>query len=311
MRIPLAMIGIALLASPLFAENPAAPFTIQQTGQGFQRLSDAVAAIGEGSATILIAAGTYRQCAVQDAGDIRYQAVMPGSAIFDGVACEGKAALVLGGRAATVEGVVFRNIRVADDNGAGIRLERGDLTVRQSMFLNSQQGILTASNPAGRITVEFSTFAGLGLCPEGGSCAHSIYVGTYGALAVRNCRFERGTGGHYVKSRAARIAVTDSSFDDSAGRATNYMIDLPAGATGEISGNVFVQGKDKENYSAFIAVGAEEIEHSSAGLAIRGNTASLASGLDRRTSFVADWSHDSLTLADNVLGKGLKAFETR
>ncbi len=63
-------------------------------------------------------------------------------------------------------------------------------------------------------------------------------------------RFEEGRGGHYVKSRAARVEIASSSFDDARGKATNYMIDLPGGAVGQISNNWFVQGRDKENYSA-------------------------------------------------------------
>ena len=124
-------------------------------------------------------------------------------------------------------------------------------------------------------------------------------------------RFEEGRGGHYVKSRAARADIASSSFDDARGRATNYMIDLPEGAVGQISNNWFVQGSDKENYSAFIAVAAEGAEHSSAGLAIVGNDARLAPGVDRDTTFVADWSGDTLALGENALGEGLKRFEKR
>jgi len=115
-------------------ETAAAPFTIEETGEGFGTLAEAVAGIGGGAGTILIAPGTYRQCAVQNGGRIVYRAVEPGTAIFDGAACEGKAALVLGGRAASVEGLIFQNIRVPDANGAGIRLEAGSLLVRESLF---------------------------------------------------------------------------------------------------------------------------------------------------------------------------------
>ena len=124
-------------------------------------------------------------------------------------------------------------------------------------------------------------------------------------------RFEEGRGGHYLKSRAARADIASSSFDDARGKATNYMIDLPEGAAGQISNNWFVQGEDKENYSAFIAVAAEDILHSSAGLAIVGNDARLAPGVDRTTIFVADWSGDRLALGENALGPGLKRFERR
>jgi hypothetical protein len=89
------------------------------------------------------------------------------------------------------------------------------------------------------------------------------------------------------------------------------MIDLPEGAVGQISNNWFVQGEDKENYSAFIAVAAEGKTHSSAGLAIVGNDARLATGVERETTFVADWSGDALALGENALGPGLKRFERR
>ena len=49
--------------------------------------------------------------------------------MFDGGACEGKATLVLRGRSARVDGLVFTHVRVADGNGAGIRIEQGDLEV--------------------------------------------------------------------------------------------------------------------------------------------------------------------------------------
>ncbi|MCA1748784.1 MAG: right-handed parallel beta-helix repeat-containing protein [Parasphingopyxis sp.] len=311
MRIFLVAMLAALAVAPPIAAQRQAPFTIAETGEGFARLQDAVDAIGGGQGTIAIAAGRYRQCAVQDHGGIHYRANSPGSAVFSGAACEGKAALVLRGRSARVEGLVFEGIAVADRNGAGIRIEEGDLEVLDSVFRDSQQGILSASDPDATIRIDRSTFSGLGRCDEDYSCAHSIYVGGYGALEVTRSRFERGRGGHYVKSRAARVRIADSSFDDSRGSATNYMIDLPAGATGLIAGNVFVQGRDKENYSAFIAVGAEDIRNASAGLEIGGNSAGFVPGLSRASVFVADWTGEPLRLAQNSLAPGLTPFERR
>jgi hypothetical protein len=256
-------------------------------------------------------AARFVDCAVQQSGDIAYVAAVPGQAVLDGVACDGKAALVLRGRKARVEGLVFANIRVADRNGSGIRLEHGDLTVSQSWFRDSEQGILSGNDSASTITIDKSTFTRLGTCEGAGGCAHSIYVGDYGALTVTRSRFEAGRGGHYVKSRSAQVTILDSSFDDSAGQGTNYMIDLPAGASGRIGGNWFVQGRDKENYSAFIAVGAEQIRHSSAGLTIFGNDARFATGITRQSTFVADWTGETLAIGDNALGEGLTPFESR
>lgn len=307
----LAALAAAALPAAITAQGARAPFTVVESGRGYASLQQAVEAIGDGQGTIAIASGTYRQCAVQEAGTVTYVADEPGSAIFDKATCEGKAALVLRGSAARISGVVFRGMAVPDKNGAGIRLEQGDLTVAQVWFLDSQQGILTADDPEGTIVIDKSTFSGLGNCENEDGCAHSLYVGDYGRLRVTRSRFERGTGGHYLKARARVVEVAANSFDDSAGRATNYMIDLPEGATGQITNNWFVQGRDKENYSAFIAVGAEEVSHSSDGLQIAGNDARFAPDVRRSSAFVADWTGASLALGPNDLGIGLKPFEKR
>jgi hypothetical protein len=230
--------------------------------------------------------------------------------VFDGVTCEGKAALVLRGRSADISGLVFQNMSVPDFNGAGIRLEHGNLTVAQSWFRDSQQGILTGEDPNGRIVIDKSTFTRLGTCEGAGGCAHSIYIGDYGHLRVTRSRFEQGRGGHYVKARATRVDIASSSFDDTGGRQTNYMIDLPAGSTGQITNNWFVQGTNKENYSALIAVGAEDRRHSSDGLQIAGNDARLAPKANG-TTFVADWSGDRVVIGENTIGQGIKRFEKR
>lgn len=301
-----------LLATPTAsALTPSLPsFIVKASGERFNTLQQAVAALRGGDGTILITPDRLADCAVIEGGRVTIQAITPSTVVFDGGACEGKATLVLRGASATVDGIVFQNIRVPDRNGAGIRLEHGDLNVTHSTFRNSEQGILTADDAAGTITIERSTFSGLGGCPDG-MCSHSIYVGGYGKLVVSRVRFERGTGGHYIKSRAPVNDVVDSSFDDSAGRATNYMIDLPSGSTGTIARNVFVQGRDKENYSAFIAVAAETRDNPSTGLLIDDNTASIAPGVSRKTYFVADWSHERLTLGANRLGVGVQPIETR
>jgi hypothetical protein len=298
------------LAAPLAAQNERAPFLVEESGQSFWRLDEAVKSIGNGNGTITIGPAVVQQCAVQGEGEITYRAAQPGTVVFDGVSCEGKAALVFRGRAAHVEGIIFQNMRVPDTNGAGIRLEKGDLTVENSIFRNSEQGILTAQDPSASISVNRSTFSGLGGCP-GGRCSHSIYIGDFASLTVTHSRFERGTGGHYVKSRAARAEISDNSFDDTRGHETNYMIDLPAGAVGSITRNQFVQGKDKENYSAFIAVGAENRTNRSQGLVIANNDASIAPGVSRGSTFVVDWTHEPLKISQNRLGSGLALFATR
>lgn len=301
---------VLALAAPASAQS-GAPFTIAETGQGFATIDEAVTAVRDGDATILIAPGTYRQCTVQSGGRITYKAVRAGTAIFENTACEDKATFVLRGRGSTVDGLVFRGIRVPDGNGAGIRTEIGDLTVLNSMFLDSQEGILGGHPSAQKITIDRSTFSGLGQCHETDDCAHGLYLANEGSLTVTRSRFERGRGGHYVKVRIPNVTITDNSFDDTGGERTNYMIDLSEGATGRIAGNTFVQGRNKENWTGFIVVAAEKRTFSSAGLRVEGNTASLAPGETRSPAFVADLSGDRLALGTNTLGKGVRAFERR
>ena len=300
-----------LLAAPAAAQRSAAPFTIAETGQGFGGLQQAVAAVGDRDATIVIAPGTYRDCATQDAGRITYRAASPGTAVFDGGACDGKATLVLDGRGSRVEGLVFRNIRVPDGNGAGIRTESGDLTVVNSMFLDSQEGILGAQDTAQTISIDRSTFAGLGQCDETTDCAHSVYLGNRGRISITNSRFERGRGGHYVKLRTPDVRITDNSFDDTRGSKTNYMIDLSEGGTGLIARNTFVQGRNKENWSTLIAVSMEERTFAASGLKIENNDARLSPGDTRRPAFVANASKQPLALGTNRLGPGIRAYEAR
>ena len=308
----IAAAAVALIPlAALMAQAPASTFTVLETNRGYPTLQAAVDAIGTGEGQIAIAPGTYRQCAVQRAGRIAYLATEPGQTEFTGTACEGKAALVLRGAEASVSGLIFSNISVADGNGAGIRQEKGNLTVANTWFRDSQQGILTAHDEMMRLVIDRSTFTRLGTCENSGGCAHSIYTGDIGHLRVTRSRFEEGTGGHYLKARAAMVEIASSSFDDSHGRETNYMIDLPQGARGQITNNWFVQGENKENYSAFIAVGAEEQTHSSDGLTIAGNDARFVPSISRQSAFVADWTGASLQITDNRLGNGLKTFERR
>ncbi|SNS65833.1 right-handed parallel beta-helix repeat-containing protein [Sphingopyxis indica] len=309
--LPLFALPLLFASVPVPAQPGPAPYVVAESGRGYARLQEAVDAVGGGQGTIRIAPGYHRDCAVQTMGRIAFVAAEPGRAIFDGVTCEGKAALVLRGDGARVDGLVFQNMRVPDGNGAGIRLERSNLDIVNSLFRGSEEGILTANDPQATLTIDRSTFSRLGRCDRGLSCAHSVYTGDYGLVVVTNTRFEKGSGGHYLKVRAGRVDVEGNSFDDSQGRATNYMIDLPSGATGRIANNLFVQGRDKENYSAIIAVAAEERKHPSRGLVIEGNRARLPEDMGRKSAFVADWSGEPLAIGANDLGPGLTRFERR
>lgn len=303
---------IAFLAATMLAAAPAypqagGPFVLVEQGRGFATLQGAVAAIGDGEGTIRIAPGRYGECAVQEAGRIAFVALKPGSVVFDGAICEDKATLVLRGRGARVDGIVFTRTFVPDGNGAGIRIEQGDLSVANATFSDGQCGILSAADPQATISIDRSTFARLGKHPDG-SGAHALYIGDYGALKVTRSRFEAGTGGHYIKSRAPRVEIVDNSFDDSKGQATNYMIDLSNGATGRIADNSFVQGTGKDNWTTMITVAPEGAENRSAGLVVENNRATTAPGFKYETVLVRDWAGDGVVLRGNIVTGRMKAY---
>lgn len=312
MKMPaIALVIVTALASTALAQQRSGPFLVTESGAAFGSLADAVNSIGNASGTIVIAPGTYRDCAVQTDGAIIYRSATPGKAIFDGGICEGKAALVLRGQSAIVDGVIFQNMRVPDGNGAGIRLEKGDLAVDNSLFRNSEEGILSADDQAHAIRIDRSTFSRLGRCDRDLDCAHGIYIGQYGSLTVTRSRFEAGQGGHYLKSRAAHVTIRDNSFDDSQGHLTNYMIDLPNGAAGTITGNEMVQGRDMDNWSAFITIAPEGRAHDSSALQVSGNSASFVPGVERQSTFVANWTDDRVKIGANKLTAGVKVTDRR
>ena len=57
MRRPILALAATILAAPLAAQQAQAPFTVQETGESFQRLDDAVSSIRMGKGTILIQPG--------------------------------------------------------------------------------------------------------------------------------------------------------------------------------------------------------------------------------------------------------------
>jgi hypothetical protein len=308
--------GMVALAAPAPAQQNyikgATPYLWVETGQRFDRLQSALFAIGKGRGTIRIDPGRWDDCGVQVEGDVTFVAAVAGKTRFAGPRlCEGKAALVLRGHSARVVGFIFENFHSHEGNAAGIRLEKGDLAVEQAWFRNSDSGILSSDDPHGVVSVDHSTFTGLGRCGGYAACAHAIYVNFYDRLTVTHSRFEGGHGGHYLKARAAHVSIQDNIFDDTGGSATNYMIDLPEGATGRISGNWFTQGPHKENPGTLIAVAAEGHPHSSNGLTITGNMARLAPGAPMGPAFVGNWSSDRLILGPNRLGPGIATYVTR
>lgn len=171
-----------------------------------------------------------------------------------GKSAEDKAILVVRDGDITVENIEFRGARVRDGNGAGIRFERGRLTVRGCAFLDNENGLLTGNVESSELTIEDSLFAeapsSKGLLP------HLLYVGRIGKLTITGSRFHEGFEGHLIKSRAKETTIAYNLILDGWGGEASYEVDLPNGGKVALIGNVIGQGPRAQNRT-LVAFGSE------------------------------------------------------
>lgn len=172
----------------------------------------------------------------------------------DGRSAEGKAIWIVRGGDITIQNIEFRGARVADGNGAGIRFERGRLTVRDCVFLDNETGILTANRKGLELKVEDSEFA---MAPRhAGLLHHLLYVGAIDKFTVSGSRFHNGFRGHLIKSRARENRIAYNLIHDIGEGSASYELEFPNGGLAFVIGNVIGQSARTEN-SALIAYGAE------------------------------------------------------
>jgi hypothetical protein len=167
------------------ASAPAAPaarsgprsLAVCPHGCPYASLAQALSAAGPGD-TVSIGAGTYAEAGVIAADRVKLIAA-PGAEL-KGVAVEGKAAIVVKGNDALIEGLDCSEISVPDHNGACVRLEGHNLTLRHVHFHDSEEGVLTGPD-TGTLTIEDSVLERLGA----GGLAHGVYAGAMEALVIR------------------------------------------------------------------------------------------------------------------------------
>ncbi|MDO8264613.1 MAG: hypothetical protein Q7T21_15515 [Gallionella sp.] len=173
--------------------------------------------------------------------------------IANGAAAEGKGIWVVRGGHMTVEGFDFSGARVADKNGAGIRLENGMLTVRDCTFTDNQNGILTSSTPQSELEVVNSEFGHNG---DGSGQSHNLYVGEIARLTVTGSYFHHAKVGHLLKSRAAVNHILYNRLTDELGGRASYELEFANGGVAYVVGNIIQQSSQTEN-PHLISYGAE------------------------------------------------------
>ena len=263
------------------------------------KLPSQAAQVARDGDTVLIDPGNYDDCAVWRANRLTIAARAPG-VVFAGETCQGKAIFVVNGSDVTVRGITFTHATVPDHNGAGIRAEGGNLTVRDSIFLDNEEGILAGSMPHTTIRVTGSTFRGNGVCA--GACAHAIYVGTVALLDVEDSRFTDTHEGHDIKSRALHTVLRGNDISDGPAGNSSYLVDLPNGGDLLMEHNTLSKGPHTDNDSTAVAIGEEHGRNPTASLVISGNR--FTNLLSKPTAFVTNRTETPAELAGNrLIGK--------
>ncbi|MDB5760789.1 MAG: hypothetical protein JWM30_4078 [Burkholderia sp.] len=171
----------------------------------------------------------------------------------NGASAEGKAIWVVRGGTITVENFEFVGARVPDHNGAGIRFERGRLVLRNCLFRDNENGILTAGDKAAELEVENSEFDRNGTVEGYG---HQLYAGQIASLKVTGSYFHHAVGGHLLKSRAAKNVVMYNRLTDEEAGEASYELEFPNGGQAYVVGNLIGQSATTQN-PAIVAIGLE------------------------------------------------------
>jgi len=242
----------------LLSSGAADAATLQVGPQRVLKLPSEAAKVAKDGDVVVIDAGVYPgDVAIWPQNRLTLRGV-GGRAHLDarGKAAEGKAIWVIKGNDVTVEAIEFSGARVPDLNGAGIRFEGANLTIRNSHFHDNEMGILTGANPLGDILIEGSEFDNNTVdYRRYGRLGHNIYIGNVRRFTLRNSYIHDASIGHNVKSRAQENYILYNRIMDER-NASSYLVDLNEGGNGYIIGNLFHQSANTDN-PAMIAFAAE------------------------------------------------------
>jgi hypothetical protein len=282
---------LVLLLLAVGAGPAAARILLVGPGETLARPSDAARVAQDGD-EVRIAPGTYYDCAIWHASRLTIEGIGPGVVLSD-LACAGKASFVIGGDDVVVRGITFTRIRVADNNGAGIRAEGGSLTVEDCAFINNQAGILTASRPGAVLRVRHSRFEDIGAC-VGGRCTAALMVGGLAGLEVVDSRFTAPRAGLAISSDAMRVTLRGNQIAGGGGR----LVQVAVRGKVVLEGNTLSQDAPGE---AVLLTGDD------GQVTVRGNTYLHQGG---GGTLLLNWSGAEPEMQANVVAAGDTALST-
>lgn len=188
----------------------------------------------------------------------------------------GKGTWVVQGNDVTIENVEMYGAKVPDQNGAALRLEGTNFTLRLGFLHDNENGILTGVNTASKILIEYSQFGHNGY---GTGYTHNLYIGQVGSLTFRYNFSHDANVGHNLKSRALVNMIAYNRFSSTApgevgttaAGQPSYEIDLPNAGTSYVIGNVIQQPSANQN-PTMLAYGEEGASNPGKDLYVVNNT---------------------------------------
>lgn len=173
--------------------------------------------------------------------------------IAQGQSAESKGIWVVRGGKFNIDGFDFVGAAVSDNNGAGIRFEKGNLSINNCRFLENENGILTGGDTNSTLEISNSEFGNNGF---GDGKSHNLYVGAIRTLKVSGSYFHHGKSGHLLKSRAANNLIFYNRLTDESGGTASYELEFPNGGSAFVVGNVIQQSSTTDN-PIVVSFGAE------------------------------------------------------
>lgn len=160
----------------------------------------------------------------------------------DGKYAQGKGIWVPKGNNTVIENIEFSGAKVPSRNGAGIRQDGRDLTVRNCYFHDNENGIL-GGTAGSTILIEFTEFARNGY---GDGYSHNVYIGHIDTLIFRFNYSHEANVGHLLKTRAGVNYILYNRLTGESGTAS-YEVNIPNGGTTYLIGNLIQQGPTTQN----------------------------------------------------------------
>ncbi|MCC6599997.1 MAG: T9SS type A sorting domain-containing protein [Crocinitomicaceae bacterium] len=157
-----------------------------------------------------------------------------------------------------IENIVFEGAQISDANGAngaGIRFQARNLTVKSCLFIHCQNGILEGHGSVtdSNVIIEQCEFSQNGYQlpndPDYSGYEHHLYIGaSTDTLVITNCYLHDPRGqANSIKSRAQRSFILYNMIDEAEGYGS-WEINIAQGGLNVLIGNIIIQGTSGANH---------------------------------------------------------------